>query len=154
MPAVRQDRDSMKRPEVSWEDDFDDRLALPTMDGFALRWVRFAVRGELDVGNINKRFDREGWEPVKADEVPPRYRVQIAKEGRFEGCVQNGDLILAKIPLERAKALRERNRMRTAMQEEGIRNQLAQANDDPRFPIQNTSQSGVSYGQRRPRIDD
>jgi hypothetical protein len=150
----RASREDTMRPEYSVEDDFDDRLALPSMEGYGLRWIRFAIRGELDVGNINKRFDREGWVAVKADEVPPKYRIQVGKEGRFEGCVQNGDLILAKLPVERVQALRERNRRRTAMQEDGVRNQLAKANDDPRFPIHDNSRSDVSYGQRRPRIED
>ena len=149
--AKRLSREEQKR----YDEQLDTKLALPQDDGeFSYRWIRFMIRGELDVSNINKRFDREEWHPVKADEVPPKYVVDIVKGGRFEGCIQNGDLILAKLPLEKVHYLQSRARTRTAQQEEGIRNQLAQANNDPRFPITNDSRTTVSKGQRRVDIDD
>ena len=42
--------------------------APPAPEGFVHRWVRTAIRGEDDKTNLHARL-REGWEPVRADEL-------------------------------------------------------------------------------------
>lgn len=153
---MRRGDERMSREETARIDlsDEENALALPEPpEGYVYRWVRTHIRGELDYKNVNLRFDREGWVPVGADEVPAAFRISKAEGGRFNGCVQNGDLILAKQSKEFAEAYKQRVRQRTAQQTEGIRNQLMNASDS-RMPISDESRSNVSYGRHRPALDD
>ena len=43
--------------------------APPCPDGYKQRWLRLRVNGADDTKNINARL-REGWELVRADEIP------------------------------------------------------------------------------------
>ncbi len=149
----RVERAVQGRPALA--DDTENGLALPPAeDGYAYRWIRTMIRGETDYRSISQRFDREGWVPVKAEELPPTWRTEIeGREGRFYGTVKNGDLTLGKIPLEIAEELNERIRRRTHDQMVGIRNQLMSASDT-KYPIQDTSSSAVSFGKRRPNISE
>ena len=144
-------REDMARPDLS---DESNALALPEPpDGYVYRWVRVSIRGEEDYKNVNQRFDREGWEPVKLAEVPAAYRISSRKGGRFDGCVQNGDVILAKLPAERNEEFKKRIRERTLQQTEGIKNQLMRASDS-KMPIFDDSRANITFGRRRTAIDD
>lgn len=147
----RVSREESARPNL---DDEENGLALPEApDGYVYRWVRTHVRNELDYKNVNLRFDRQGWEPVKPEEVPAAFRISQMQGGRFDGCVQNGDLILAKNTVDYLEAQKLRKRNRTAQQTEGIRNQLMNASDS-RMPIYDESRANTSFGRRQPALDD
>ena len=73
-------------------------------EGYVHRWVRTAMRGEEDKMNVNAKL-REGWEPVRKDEYPD-YEAPTIDDGRYEGVIGQGGLMLCRIPEETA---RERN---------------------------------------------
>ena len=67
-------------------------------EGYVHRWVRLEIRGQDDRKNVMARL-REGWEPVRADEYPD-FESPIVEEGKFEGVIGVGGLILCRIPIE------------------------------------------------------
>ena len=70
--------------------------APPAPDGFVHRWIRVAMRGEEDKMNVNAKL-REGWEPVRKDEYP-NYEAPTIDDGRYEGIIGQGGLMLCRIP--------------------------------------------------------
>ena len=67
-------------------------------EGYVHRWVRLEIRGQDDRKNFMARL-REGWVPVRADEYPD-FESPIVEEGKFEGVIGVGGLILCRIPIE------------------------------------------------------
>ena len=81
-------------------------------EGHVHRWIRMEVRGFDDRKNVMAKL-REGWEPVKADEYPD-FDTPIVEEGKFEGVIGVGGLILCRIPIE---TVQERNAFFTAKEQ-------------------------------------
>lgn len=74
---------------------------LPTpnpIPGYVFRWVRCATMGEPDPTNISSKR-REGWEFVRAEDHP-ELMIPSSNTGKYAGLVENGGLVLAKIPEE------------------------------------------------------
>ena len=123
------------------------RLAAPEAPaGFVHRWIRTALRGEDDKMNVNTKL-REGWEPVRKDEYPD-YEAPTIDEGRFEGIIGQGGLMLCRIPVETAQE-------RSAYYGNRTREQMVAVDQDlmkdqhPSMPISNNRQSRVSFGGSR-----
>ena len=123
------------------------RLAAPEAPaGYVHRWIRTAMRGEDDKMNVNTKL-REGWEPVRKDEYPD-YEAPTIDEGRFEGIIGQGGLMLCRIPVETAQE-------RSAYYGTRTREQMAAVDQDlmkeqhPSMPISNNRQSRVSFGGSR-----
>ena len=123
------------------------RLAAPDAPaGFVHRWIRTAMRGEDDKMNVNTKL-REGWEPVRKDEYPD-YEAPTIDEGRFEGIIGQGGLMLCRIPVETAQE-------RSAYYGNRTREQMVAVDQDlmkdqhPSMPISNNRQSRVSLGGSR-----
>ena len=123
------------------------RLAAPDAPaGYVHRWIRTAMRGEDDKMNVNTKL-REGWEPVRKDEYPD-YEAPTIDEGRFEGIIRQGGLMLCRIPVETAQE-------RSAYYGNRTREQMAAVDQDlmkeqhPSMPISNNRQSRVSFGGSR-----
>ena len=125
-------------------------LKTPEIPGFVVRWVRYRIRGEDDAGNIIKRFDIQGWKPVKAAEVPARFRLGVTKFRDQEDCITFKDVILCKIPVARAEKIRQAIRNLTHNLTEGDRNQLAQYKDS-KMPVfdQSTHTTRRGFGAER-----
>ncbi len=71
-------------------------------DGYALRLVRWSLKGEPDYRYLNRR-EQEGYEFVKLSELPKDYagQVRIRDTQTTKGLVTNGgDLCLMKIDVE------------------------------------------------------
>jgi len=75
--------------------------------GYVHRWIRVAMRGEEDKMNVHTKL-REGWEPVRADEYPD-YEAPIIDDGKYQGVIGQGGLMLCRIPEETARVLRGPN---------------------------------------------
>ena len=123
------------------------RLAAPEAPaGYVQRWIRTAMRGEDDKMNVNTKL-REGWEPVRKDEYPD-YEAPTIDEGRFEGVIGQGGLMLCRIPVETAQE-------RSAYYGNLTREQMVAVDQDlmkdqhPSMPISNSRQSRVSFGGSR-----
>ena len=113
--------------------------------GYVHRWIRVAMRGEEDKMNGNSKL-REGWEPVRKDEYPD-YEAPTIDEGRYEGVIGQGGLMLCRIPVETVEE-------RTAYYGGRTREQMTAVDQDlmkeqhPSMPIQNNRQSRVTFGGR------
>ena len=114
--------------------------------GYVHRWIRVAMRGEEDKMNVNTKL-REGWEPVRKDEYPD-YEAPTIDEGRYEGVIGQGGLMLCRIPVETAQE-------RSAYYGNRTREQMVAVDQDlmkdqhPSMPISNSRQSRVSFGGSR-----
>ncbi|NBS68065.1 hypothetical protein EBT31_04015 [bacterium] len=86
----------MRRPE-RWS----RPEGLPNPDdrpGWKHRWVRVSMMGSADAKNISSSF-REGYEPCKAEEYP-EMMMHAVEDGRFQGNIEVGGLLLCRIPTE------------------------------------------------------
>jgi hypothetical protein len=86
-------------------------LDIPTFgdeDRYVYRWIRFRAGSEDDYNNVGARM-RQGWVFVKLDEVPEGYVFPAigSKIEHLQNCVVNGDLVLAKLPRSKAKAMQK-----------------------------------------------
>ena len=114
--------------------------------GYVHRWIRVAMRGEEDKMNVNSKL-REGWEPVRKDEYPD-YEAPTIDEGRYEGVIGQGGLMLCRIPVETVEE-------RTAYYGGRTREQMTAVDQDlmkeqhPSMPIQNNRQSRVTFVGRQ-----
>ena len=123
------------------------RLAAPEAPaGCVHRWIRTAMRGEDDKMNVNTKL-REGWEPVRKDEYPD-YEAPTIDEGRFEGIIGQGGLMLCRIPVETAQERSEYYGNRTREQMVAVDQDLMK-DQHPSMPITNNRQSRVSFGGSR-----
>jgi hypothetical protein len=96
-PREEATRDKTQMARKPWSP--PNRLeAPPAPPGFVHRWIRVGLRGEDDKVNFSARL-REGWEPVKSSEYPG-FPAPTIEDGRYEGCIGTGGLILCRIPAE------------------------------------------------------
>ena len=115
-------------------------------DGFKHRWVRTHLRGDDDQMNVHQRL-REGYEPVRADEYPDQDFASV-EEGKHEGVIGNGGLMLARIPEETVEE-------RTEYYRDQTRNQMTAVDSDlmkeqhPSMPIENNRRSQVTFGGKK-----
>jgi hypothetical protein len=114
--------------------------------GYVHRWIRTAMRGEDDKMNVNTKL-REGWEPVRKDEYP-NYEAPTIDEGRYEGVIGQGGLMLCRIPVETAQERSAYYGLRTREQMVAVDQDLMKE-QHPSMPISNNRQSRVSFGGSR-----
>ena len=113
-------------------------------DGFKHRWIRTQLRGDDDQMNVHQRL-REGYEPVRSDEYPDQQFASV-EEGKHEGVIGNGGLMLARIPEETVDERTEYFRDQT-------RNQMTAVDQDlmkeqhPSMPIEKSRRSKVTFGK-------
>jgi hypothetical protein len=104
------------------------------------------MRGEEDKTNVYSKL-REGWEPVRKDEYPD-YEAPTIDDGRYQGVIGQGGLMLCRIPEETVTE-------RTAYYGGRTREQMTAVDQDlmkeqhPSMPIQNDRQSRVTFGGSR-----
>ena len=74
--------------------------APPAPNGFSHRWIRTTVQGFDDTSNVSKKL-REGYEFVRAEELKNASdKYPVISEGKYQGCIGIGGLVLARIPIE------------------------------------------------------
>jgi hypothetical protein len=106
------------------------------------------VRGEDDKMNLSMRF-REGWEPVKASEHP-NFIGAVIEEGRYEGVIGSGGLILCKAPVEMVEERRRYYEGESRAQSEAVDAQIEEhrrAAQAEGMSIQVDKRSRISVGQ-------
>lgn len=113
--------------------------------GWLYRWVRHELRGDDDSSNVIKRM-REGYEPVRVDELPEDFVAQTVTDGKHAGVVRNGDLILCKIPVETVQEREQYFRDRTARLQDSVDATLMRHQNEA-MPISQDRKSSVSRGQ-------
>ena len=140
--SVTREKETRRKP---WAP--PSRLAAPEAPaGFVHRWIRTAMRGEDDKMNVNTKL-LEGWEPVRKDEYPD-YEAPTIDEGRFEGIIGQGGLMLCRIPVETSQERSEYYGNRTREQMVAVDQDLMK-DQHPSMPITNNRQSSVSFGGSR-----
>ncbi len=111
--------------------------------GWTHRWIRISIQGKDDASNISSKL-REGYEPCKAEEYP-ELMMHAVSEGRFKGGIENGGLLLCRIPSEflaqRAAYYANQNK---AQMESVDNNFLRESN--PKMPLFAERKSSVSFG--------
>ena len=104
-------RENMTRDSQSRKDSYKPQSILdtpPPPQGYKYRWVRHSLFDEDQTSNVRKHI-QDGWEVVSAKEIDPEVAKQYESlgEGRFAGTICQRDVLLMKIPDERAEAIRE-----------------------------------------------
>ena len=115
-------------------------------EGFKYRWLRAEVRGMPDDKNITSRL-REGYELVREDELSAEDKMKYPAmaEGKYKGVIGVGGLLLAKIPLEMAKARNDYFYKKSKEAQEAIDNEVLK-DEHPSMPISKNRSSKVTFG--------
>lgn len=120
--------------------------ALPNPDhrpGWKHRWVRLSTLGEADPGNISAKL-REGYEPCKAEEYP-ELMMHATTEGRFQGGIEMGGLLLCRIPEEFMEQRADYYANQNKAQVNSVDNNFLR-DSDPRMPLFSEKQTKVTFG--------
>jgi len=119
--------------------------APPAPDGYKYRWIRAEVLGQADVKNLSGRI-REGFELVRAD---ANSGYPVVQEGKYEGVIGVGGLLLAKIPTEIVDERMNYFAQMTQDKVDAIENDLLKE-QHPSMPISKPErQSRVTFGGPR-----
>jgi hypothetical protein len=112
--------------------------------GITYRWVRESVLGQDDKTNVSKRF-REGFVPVKPEELPGFHDLPTVDDGRHAGIIGVGGLILCKIDQDIADQRNEFFEQQTMNQMTAVENDLMRE-ENPSMPITTSRSSKVTFG--------
>lgn len=121
-----------------------DVLPMPNpRPGWSHRYIRLRTLDKADPSNISSRL-REGYEPCKAEDYP-ELMVHATTEGPFRGCIENGGLLLCRIPEEFVKQRTEYYSQQSKAQIESVDNNFLRENN-PVMPLFSERKSSVSFG--------
>ena len=115
-------------------------------EGFQHRWIRSETLGVDDKKNMAGRL-REGFELVRADEYP-EFPSPAIENGKLEGVIGVGGLLLARIPNEIVKEREDYFKSQTKAQEDSVDNNLFKEQHRS-MPISVDRQSRVTFGGGR-----
>ena len=107
--------------------------------GIKHRWIATHVLGESVQNNVSKK-NREGWEPVKADDYP-----ELRLTGDVNGNVELGGLMLCSIPEGMVEARTEYFKDKSQAQIDSVDNNFMR-NSDPRMPLFSDKRSSTTKG--------
>jgi len=145
-PRVSREKEVRRKP---WAP--PSRLdAPPAPEGYKHRWIRAEINGFEDKQHVYGRL-REGYELVRADELPEEYRNMLPSldEGRHAGVVSVGGLMLARIPIETAQERDAHFRRKAREQLEAVDNEMMRENAHSSMRIQNPERSSkTTFGSR------
>lgn len=103
-------------------------------DGFGFRWIRMSLNGELDMRNMGMRR-QEGWVIVLPEEQPDLCCMANATSLE-QGMIEVGGLVLAKMPLAKARQRDAYYQKKAVDQTDSLARQLNNdAGADPRMPL-------------------
>ena len=121
----------------------------PAPPGYVYRWIRESMMGSEDRANVSRRL-REGWELVRATDLPPEWQLPSLDNGRHEGVVYNEGLLLAKIPEETVQERNDHYAQKTETAKEALDNNMFnEASQDSRYVQYDPDRSSrVSFGKQ------
>ena len=117
--------------------------APPAPDGYHHRWIRSETMGFDDTKNMAGKL-RSGYELVRADEYPETDYPTI-NDGKYQGVIGVGGLLLARISTERVQSRKEYFDNLTNQKDEAIENDLLKE-QHPGMPIDHDRQTRVTFG--------
>jgi hypothetical protein len=124
--------------------------APPAPNGYKHRWIRTETMGQDDTANVSKRR-REGWEFVRAEEIKNQigeHDYPVISEGKFQGLIGVGGLVLARIPEEIVEQRKNYFKDKTSDQMKAVDNDILRE-QRPEMPINVDRQSRVTFGGGR-----
>ena len=124
--------------------------APPAPQGYCHRWIRVESVGFMDSGNVSKKL-REGWEFVRAEEVQNEigdHDYPIIHEGKHQGLIGVGGLVLARIPEEIVEQRKKYFRDITSDQVKAVDEDILRE-QRPEMPVNIDRQSRVTFGGNR-----
>jgi len=114
--------------------------------GWVFRWIRTTIMGQMDPTNASAKF-REGWEPVKAADVPELMMFNDPNSNtRFKDNIEIGGLLLCKAPEEMAAQRADYYSRQAQSQMDAVDNSFMRSNDE-RMPLFNEKRSSTSFGR-------
>lgn len=124
-----------------------ETLPMPNpVPGWVFRYIRISTMGMADPKNESTKR-REGWEPVKASDVPEIMHVSDATmNARYRDCVEIGGLVLCKAPADLMKQRDDYYRKQAQAQTEALDNSFLRQ-EDKRMPLFAERKSQVSFGR-------
>ena len=117
--------------------------APPAPDGFHHRWIRAESMGFDDTKNMAGKL-RSGYELVRADEYPGS-NYPVMTEGKYNGIIGVGGLLLARIPVEIVKSRDEYFKKITQDRDTAVEQDLMKE-QHPSMPINAERQTRVTFG--------
>ena len=150
MEKIRTSRESSTRAKEVRKVDWAPSSSLdapPAPNGYSHRWIRTTVQGFEDTANVSKKM-REGWEFVKVEQVQNEIgtnKYPYYTEGKYEGCIGIGGLVLARIPNEILESRAEYFKKLTQDRMNAVDNDLMKE-QHPDMPINIDRQSKVTFG--------
>ena len=117
--------------------------APPAPDGYKHRWLRAEVLGFDDTKNMAGHL-RSGFELVRAEEYP-NSEYPVIKEGKYQGMIGVGGLLLGRIPNEVVEARKEYFARMTQEKTDAIDKDLMKE-EHPSKPINSERQTRVTFG--------
>ena len=117
--------------------------APPAPDGYKHRWLRAEVLGFDDTKNMAGHL-RSGFELVRAEEYP-NSEYPVIKEGKYQGMIGVGGLLLGRIPNEVVEARKEYFAKMTQEKTDAIEKDLMKE-EHPSMPINSERQTRVTFG--------
>ena len=124
--------------------------APPAPNGYKHRWIRTETMGQDETANVSKRR-REGWEFVRAEEIKNQigeHDYPVISEGKFQGLIGVGGLVLARIPEEIVEQRKNYFKDKTSDQMKAVDNDILRE-QRPEMPINVDRQSRVTFGGGR-----
>ena len=122
--------------------------APPAPNGYAHRWIRTQVQGFEDTSNVSKKL-REGYEFVRAEEIKGiGDKYPVLSEGKYQGCIGIGGLVLARIPIELLEQRAEYFKNMTQERIDAVDRELLKE-QNPAMPFNIDRQSRVTFGGSR-----
>ena len=122
----------------------DEAIELAESQGLTYRWIRESILGQDDKTNVSKRF-REGFVPVRPDELPGFHDLPTVDDGRHAGVIGVGGLILCKIDKNIADQRNDFFEQQTQNQMTAVENDLMRE-ENPSMPISSKMSSKVTFG--------
>jgi hypothetical protein len=122
----------------------DEAIELAESQGLTYRWIRESILGQDDKTNVSKRF-REGFEPVRPNELPGFHDLPTVDDGRHAGVIGVGGLILCKIDKTIADQRNDFFEQQTQNQMTAVENDLMRE-ENPSMPISSKMSSKVTFG--------
>ena len=153
MEKIRTSRESTTRSKEKRKVDWAPSSSLdapPAPKGFAHRWIRTSVQGFEDTSNVSRKL-REGWEFVRADTIISelgKNDYPTISEGKHQGLIGIGGLVLGRIPSEILQAREAYFRKITQDRADAIDQDLMKE-QHPDMPINIERQSKVTFGGSR-----
>ena len=121
-------------------------------EGIHYRWVRHELLNNSDDANVNSRI-RQGYEPVKPEELVDSAMPDILDRGKHAGTVRSGDLILMKVPQEiadqRDEYYADQSKRMSSAYNQDLKNSSTAA-----MPVSDDSKTTYSSGPRTTKFED